>query len=98
MSEQIRSVLDAAAADVQPRIADPVTPAVRRGRVMRRRRAAWAAVAGVVSAFLALTGAIVAVRAWSGRPPLSVPAESAATPSGATCRSTRSAARSGSAD
>ncbi|MFC4019658.1 hypothetical protein ACFOW4_17175 [Micromonospora sp. GCM10011542] len=60
MTERIRSLLDAAAAETRPRVVDPVSEVLRRGRASRRRHLATAGVASAVAVALLGTGGLVA--------------------------------------
>ncbi|MFC6019247.1 hypothetical protein ACFP2T_23945 [Plantactinospora solaniradicis] len=80
MTERIRSLLDAAVADTRPRVVDPVSEVLRRGRAHRRHRLAITAAAGTVAIALLATGGLVAANRGSGGTTTANPSPSASAP------------------
>jgi hypothetical protein len=80
MTERIRSLLDVAVADTRPRVVDPVSEVLRRGRAHRRHRLAVAGAAGAVTIALLATGGLVAANGGGGGTTTANPSPSASAP------------------
>ncbi|MBE1486238.1 hypothetical protein [Plantactinospora soyae] len=80
MTERIRSLLDAAVADTRPRVVDPVSEVLRRGRAHRRHRLAVAGAAGAVTIALLATGGLVAANRGGGGTTTANPSPSVSAP------------------
>ncbi|MBF9135408.1 hypothetical protein I0C86_41900 [Plantactinospora sp. S1510] len=80
MTERIRSLLDAAVEDTRPRVVDPVSAVLRRGRASRRHRLAGAGASGVVAVALLATGGLVVANRGGGETTGANPSASASAP------------------